>query len=285
MADISGQPPNSANDEEQSPSHAHGNEAAEAQPSPEPLTPAVLSSIIGAVRNFFKVGPPAPVPVQPPVPQARIDGGDLDENVESMFEMNKKTDEPAPTPVAATPAADPKPEASSETHHEKPKNSEKPVAEAEKSEKPVADAKAEAGISGGQMTDPGISGGQMGAGKEDLARVAVDRLSEDEALRGDLTDFGFGPLLDWGVAAAQAYAPKAADSNAMEAYAARLKGVIETAVAIAQNGKLAELDPLVDFDHSKSAKLTDDLKALKLGDDPDSNAEQIAAILKSALAH
>lgn len=30
-----------------------------------------------------------------------------------------------------------------------------------------------------------------------LARPVIERLSEDEALRGDLTDAGFAPLLDW----------------------------------------------------------------------------------------
>ncbi len=55
------------------------------------------------------------------------------------------------------------------------------------------------------------------AAAEEWARGAVERLSEDEALRGDLSDQGFGPLLDWGVAAVQACAPRVTDAQAEKA--------------------------------------------------------------------
>ncbi len=121
------------------------------------------------------------------------------------------------------------------------------------------------------------------AEKEDLARSAAERLSEDESLRGDLSDVGFGPLLDWGIAAAQAYNPKAKDAAAMDTYTTRLRGVIQSAVETAQAGKLDDPAPLLDFETDHKDKLKADLTALKLGDDPDANAQQIATALQAAL--
>lgn len=117
-----------------------------------------------------------------------------------------------------------------------------------------------------------------------LARPAVERLSEDESLRGDLSDIGFGPLLDWAVAAVTAYAAKAADSDAMDQYTGRVRGVVQAAVEAAQAAKLDDPAPLLDFDPADRNKALADLQALSLGDDPDANAEQIAAILQSALS-
>lgn len=116
-----------------------------------------------------------------------------------------------------------------------------------------------------------------------LARAAVERLSEDEALRGDLSDIGFGPLLDWAVAAVQAYAAKAADSAAMDRYTDRIRGVVQAVVEAAQAGKLADPAPLLDFDPANPATATAALTDLSLGDDPDDNAVQITAVLQAAL--
>lgn len=118
----------------------------------------------------------------------------------------------------------------------------------------------------------------------DLARSAVERLSEDEALRGDLSDFGFGPLLDWGVAAATAYADQATDASQMEQYTARLRGVIRAAVEAAEAARLDDPAALLDFETDQKEKLQAALQALALSDDPDGNAEQIAAILQTGLA-
>ncbi|MDB5080821.1 MAG: hypothetical protein JWP00_2745 [Chloroflexi bacterium] len=116
-----------------------------------------------------------------------------------------------------------------------------------------------------------------------LARQAVERLSEDEALRGDLSDFGFGPLLDWANAAVEAYAAKEPDSAAMDQYTSRVRGVVQSAVDTAQAGKLDDPEALLDFDPPGRDKALADLKALQLGDDPDDNAVKIAAVLQSAM--
>lgn len=123
------------------------------------------------------------------------------------------------------------------------------------------------------------------ADAEQLARSAVERLSEDESLRGrgELSDIGFGPLLDWAVAAVQAYAPKAADADAMDRYTGRVRGVVQAAVAAAAAGKLDDPAALLDFDPADPAKAEAGLKALTLGDDPDANGEQLAGVLKAAL--
>jgi hypothetical protein len=117
-----------------------------------------------------------------------------------------------------------------------------------------------------------------------LARPAVERLSEDESLRGELSDIGFGPLLDWAVAAVKAYAAKAADSAAMDAFTDRVRGVVRSVAEAAQAGELADPAPLLDFDPANPQKATAALKDLHLGDDPDDNAVQITAVLQSALA-
>ncbi len=115
------------------------------------------------------------------------------------------------------------------------------------------------------------------------AKPAVERLSEDESLRGDLSDIGFGPLLDWAVAAVQAFASKAAGSDALDAYTSRVRGVVQSAVQAAQDSKLADPTALLDYDPAGKEKVLTALKALKLGDDPDDNAVQIAAVLQSGL--
>ncbi|HEX2914973.1 MAG TPA: hypothetical protein VH186_29540 [Chloroflexia bacterium] len=122
------------------------------------------------------------------------------------------------------------------------------------------------------------------ADSEELARSAVERLSEDEALRGDLSDIGFGPLLDWAVAAVTAYSKQAPDSAAMDQYTDKVRGVVQEAVNDAQNNKLDDAAALMNFETSGKQEALDKLKSLKLGEDADENAVQIAAILQAALA-
>ncbi len=117
-----------------------------------------------------------------------------------------------------------------------------------------------------------------------LARPAVERLSEDESLRGELSDIGFGPLLDWAVAAVKAYAAKAADSAAMDAFTDRVRGVVQAVVEAAQDGTLTDPTALLDFDPANPDKAAIALKDLQLGGDPDDNAARIAAVLQTALA-
>ena len=118
---------------------------------------------------------------------------------------------------------------------------------------------------------------------EEWARGAVERLSEDEALRGGLSDQGFGPLLDWAVAAVQACAPSVTDAQAGERYADRIRDVIREAVQSAEAGKVEDPGALLLEDAAPKGETTRALKELRLGEDPDANAVQIAAVLQEAL--
>ena len=69
----------------------------------------------------------------------------------------------------------------------------------------------------------------------------------------------------------------------MDQYTGRVRGVVQAAVAAAGAGKLDDPDALLNFDPADRTKTQDGLKALNLGDDPDSIGEQIAAVLKAAL--
>ncbi|MBN9386653.1 MAG: hypothetical protein J0I20_01260 [Chloroflexi bacterium] len=116
------------------------------------------------------------------------------------------------------------------------------------------------------------------------AKPAVERLSEDESLRGDLSDIGFGPLLDWAVAAVEAYAPKAADADALDVYTSRVRGVVQAAVQAAQDSKLDDPATLLDFEPADKEKTLAALKAVTFSDDPDENGSQLAAALQTGLS-
>jgi hypothetical protein len=124
---------------------------------------------------------------------------------------------------------------------------------------------------------------------ESLAQQAAERLSEDEALRGNLTDDGFEPLLNWAVEAVIAYArtlESDTPEEAMDAYATRIKGVIQEVVASAEAGKLDDPDALLNFELAQPKPLRKKLEHLKLKkDDPDANAIEITSILAEALAN
>lgn len=122
---------------------------------------------------------------------------------------------------------------------------------------------------------------------ESLAQGAVERLSEDESLRGDLTDDGFSPLLDWAANAAIAYAQNLKSDKpdeAMDAYASRLKSVMQEAVADAQAGKLEDPAALLDFEMAQPEAARAKLATLKLeANKADDNAIKIAGLLSEAL--
>ncbi len=125
------------------------------------------------------------------------------------------------------------------------------------------------------------------ADAESLAQPAVERLSEDETLRGDLTDDGFGPLLEWAANAAIAYATNLKSNKpeeAMDAYAARLKGVIQAVVAAAEAGKIEDAAALLDFEAGGKATAQKELAGLGLKTgEADDNAVKIAGVLAKAL--
>ena len=121
---------------------------------------------------------------------------------------------------------------------------------------------------------------------EDLARGAVEQLSEDESLRGDLTDDGFSPLLQWASDAAIAYAKtlKPDQTEQMQNYASRLKGVMQSVVVGADAGKIQNFDELLDFELSDKKIALEKLASLKLAnDDSDDNAVKITKVLSESL--
>ena len=117
-----------------------------------------------------------------------------------------------------------------------------------------------------------------------LVRAIIEPLNEDESLRGDLTDDGFNALMQWANAAAKAYATKTltskptASADDVQPYATRLKGVLQEAVADAQNGSIYDPKALYDFDGATPPAVPIELAA----GDADANAVTIAAALTAA---
>ena len=122
-----------------------------------------------------------------------------------------------------------------------------------------------------------------------LANPAIERLAEDEGLRGDLTDDGWTPLQTWGFARLQAVAADAARSPqpdaTMDSMTEAVRGALQSAVAAAKSGDVTDLvaamhPPLVP--DAQVAALGNALHALHLTTDPDANANAIAGVLSSS---
>lgn len=123
-----------------------------------------------------------------------------------------------------------------------------------------------------------------------LAQSAAETLLGDETLRGDLTDDGFGPLLDWALAALKAAAARAAalpDAEAeaqMSAATERVRATLEAAVQAAQGHTRADLLALLRAPLPALSGRTRSLLALagfRLGDDADANAVRLAKVLRN----
>lgn len=122
-----------------------------------------------------------------------------------------------------------------------------------------------------------------------LARRAVEALLENESLRGDLSDDGFGPLLNWATGALTATAREAGHAPDAAAATARLdeaeeqvRGLLAAAVRAAQSHSRDDLlallrEPLLQ--RNTPARLRVALVGLRLGDDPDANAARLARAL------
>lgn len=130
-----------------------------------------------------------------------------------------------------------------------------------------------------------------------LAQGAVEALLDDEALRGDLSDDGFGPLVEWGTNALKAAAeeivqsPDAEDETAAEARmaaaGAAVKGVIAAAVQAAQGQTHDDLEALLrepPLERNLLARTRVAMVGMRLGDDPDVNAARIARALEGLRA-
>lgn len=124
---------------------------------------------------------------------------------------------------------------------------------------------------------------------ERLAERAVERLSDDETLRGRLSDAGFAPLFDWAVAAAQRAAVAASTSPepaaTLDGVVAQLRAVLRAAAQGAAEGRVRPLlrwlgPPLFSAGEAERARAC--LRALRPGDDVDANARAIAAALRQA---
>ena len=122
-----------------------------------------------------------------------------------------------------------------------------------------------------------------------LAQGAVEALLEDERLRGDLSDDGFGPLLDWATRALTAAAGEAARGTSEEAARARMaevaeqvRGALAAAVQAAEGHSRDDLRALLReplLQRSVPARLRVATLGLRLGDDPDANAARLARAL------
>lgn len=120
-----------------------------------------------------------------------------------------------------------------------------------------------------------------------LAQGAVERLLEDERLRGDLTDDGFNPLLTWATnaltGAARAAAGDTGDAAARMAEAEettkRLVGAVVRAAQEHSREAVGDLqnDPAVARD--LRARLRVIANGWRLGDDADANAIRLTRAL------
>ena len=125
------------------------------------------------------------------------------------------------------------------------------------------------------------------ADAEALAQGAVEALAEDETLRGDLTDTGFGPLLEWAtnalIAAARAVAAAPDAAARMGAARDRVKATLAAAVQAAEGHRRADTlallrDPLVARNPLVRSRVA--FVGFRLGSDADANAARLAKALR-----
>jgi len=127
------------------------------------------------------------------------------------------------------------------------------------------------------------------ADAETLAQGAVERLVENETLRGDLTDTGFGPIVEWAsnalIGAAQQVTTDsdAAAQTRMDAAEMATKRIVEEVVAAAQRHTRAEVltlmnDPTIARDLGARLRLA--ANGWRLGADSDANAIRLIKALR-----
>jgi len=127
-----------------------------------------------------------------------------------------------------------------------------------------------------RLSCPGPAAGRPATPPD--ARRAVERLSEDEALRGDLTDEGYGPLL--GVAAGLAVARAGRFASTDDLYLA-LRRLLKGAVDAAERSDLSSLAAA-----AAPALIEPDERAALLGAlrQRRGSADEVAASIARALA-
>jgi hypothetical protein len=121
---------------------------------------------------------------------------------------------------------------------------------------------------------------------DDLANAAIERMAEDESLRGDLTDDGYLPLQNWAFARLQKIAHEAAHhpdpQAAMDGYTSQIRAFVQAAVQVAENKDLGDLadqvKPRVVLAKDVPT-VTAALQHVAFTDNADTNAQAIAAAL------
>lgn len=121
---------------------------------------------------------------------------------------------------------------------------------------------------------------------DDLANPAIERLAEDEALRGDLTDDGYLPLQNWAFARLQHIAHEAVHhpdpQAAMDGYTSQIRAFMQAAVQAAESGNLGNLPDLVKPRvalQKDAPAVVDALHKVAFTGDADANAHAIASAL------
>jgi hypothetical protein len=116
---------------------------------------------------------------------------------------------------------------------------------------------------------------------EALAQSTYERLAEDESLRGDLSDAGFGPLLDWAANQAVQLASSASDPQAFAQRSEALRTLIRNLVQTASSGDVSGVADLIEpvFGKDEAAKSASRFAKLVLGQDPDENAQMLLTAL------
>lgn len=116
--------------------------------------------------------------------------------------------------------------------------------------------------------------------------MAIERLAEDEALRGTLTDDGYLPLQNWALARLQHIAREATHHPdpraAMDGYTSQMRAFVRAAVRAAEDGDLGDLPSLVKprvVRQKDVPAITDALRKVAFTEDADANAQAIAGAL------
>jgi hypothetical protein len=127
------------------------------------------------------------------------------------------------------------------------------------------------------------------ADAETLAQGAVERLFENESLRGELTDDGYTPVSEWATNALLAAANEAAQRADEEAQArmdeaeATAKRIVGVVVRAAERHTRAEItvllkDPTIARDLGARMRVL--ANGWRLGDDADANAIRLIRALR-----
>lgn len=114
-----------------------------------------------------------------------------------------------------------------------------------------------------------------------ISNLLYESLADDEALRGNLSDMGYAPLLGWAAARAAQLAPATTEAD-LDRMAAALRGALRAVVAAATTGApedLAGIDPIV-VPPELEGLLPTALRAAP--QHPDGRARALAAVLVEA---